>query len=108
MYSHENSRIQPMPTKGVEETAKTFGRRIIKTKPLKVVRSDEGTGFKAAFKKFCGCKGVATYTTNCEVKSAFAERNFRYLKNIVYKHLENKWSYRYINELQSSRIDRLT
>ena len=106
-------RVQPMRTKGADETAKTFGRTITKTKPLKVW-SDKGTEFKGAFKKFCESKGINTYTTNSEAKSAFAERNIRSLKNIIYKYLENKWSYRYINELQSfvntinSRINRVT
>ena len=46
--------------------------------------------------------------------SAFAERNIWSLKNIIYKHLENKWSYHYGNELQSfvqtinSRVNRMT
>ena len=106
-------RVQPMRTKGAEETAKTFGRMIIKIKPLEV-SSDKGTEFKGAFKKFCESKSIDTYTTNSEAKSAFAERNIRSLKNIVYKHLENKWSYGYINKLQSfvntinSRINRVT
>ena len=95
------------------ETAKTFARMITKTKPLKVW-SDEGTEFKGAFKKCCEAKGIGIYTTKSEAKSAFAERNIRSLKNIIYKDLQNKRSYRYINELQSfvntiySRINRVT
>ena len=100
MYYHENSRVQPMQTKGEEETARTFGRIITKTKLLNVW-SDKGTELKGAFQKFCETKGIDTYTRNSEVKSAFAEHYIRSLKNIIYKHLENKWSYRYINELQS-------
>ena len=102
-----------MRTKGAEETAKTFGRMITKTKPLKVW-SDEGTEFKKAFKKFCESKGIDTYNTNSEAKSAFAGRNIRSLKNIIYKYLENKWSYGYITELQSfvntinSQFNRIT
>ena len=64
-----------MRTKGADETAKTFGRLITKTKPLKVW-SDEGTEFKA-FKKFYESEGIGIYTTNSKAKSAFAERNFR-------------------------------
>ena len=47
-------------------------------------------------------------------KSAFAERNIRSLKNLIYKYLEDKWTYSYINQLQSfvqtinSRVDRVT
>ena len=106
-------RVQPMRTKGAEETAKTFDCMITKIKPLKVW-SDKGTEFKGAFKKFCGSKGIDNYTANSEAKSAFAERNIRSLEDISYKHSENKWSFGYKNELQSfvntinSRINRVT
>ena len=87
-----------MPTKSAEETAKRFGRMITKTKPLKVW-SNEGTEFKGASKKFSESKSNDTFTTNSEAKSAFADRSIRSLKNFIYKHLVNKWSYiyRYIN-----------
>ena len=93
-------RVRPIRTKGAEETAKNFGLMITKIKPLKVW-SDKGFEFKGTFEKFCESKGIDTHTTNSEAKSAFAERNIRSLKNIIYKHLENKWSYGYMNELQS-------
>ena len=51
---------------------------IAKTKPSKVW-SDEGTEFKAAFKKFCESEGIDFYTANSEAKSAFAEGNIRCL-----------------------------
>ena len=106
-------RVEPMRSKTAEETAKTFARMTSMTKPKKVW-SDKGTEFRGAFKDFCNRKGIETYTTHSEAKSAFAERNIRSLKNIIYKHLENIWSYRYINELQSfvrtinSRVNRMT
>ena len=59
--------------------------------------------------------GIITLThTHSAAKSAFAEKNIRSLENIIYKDLENKWSYHYINELQSfvqtinSRVNRMT
>ena len=64
----------------MEETAKTFGRMITKTKPLKIW-SAKGTEFKRAFEKICESKGNDTFTTNSETKSAFAERNIRSLQN---------------------------
>ena len=106
-------RVQPMRTKGAEETAKTFDRMITKTKPLKVW-SDKGTELKRVFKNFCESKRIDTYTTNINVESSFAESNIRSLKNIIYKHLEKKRSFGCINELQSfvntinSRINRVT
>ena len=105
-------RVEPMRSKTAKETAKTFARMLTTAQPRKVW-SDKGTEFKGAFKELCDNKGIETYTTHSEAKSAFAERNIRSLKNIIYKHLENKWSYHYINELQSfvktinSRINRM-
>ena len=106
-------RIQRLRTEGAAETAKTFGRMITKTKTLKIW-SDKRTELKAAFNNLCESKGIDTSTTNSDVKLAFAERNNRPLKNIIYEHLENKWSYGYLDELQSfvntnnSRINRVT
>ena len=76
--------------------------------------SDKGTEFRGAFERFCQSNEIATYSTHSEAKSAFAERNIRSVKNIIYKHLENKWWYHYMNELQSflqtinSRVNRMT
>ena len=91
-------RVEPMRSKSAEETAKSFARMIKKKKPQKVW-SDKGTEFRGAFEHFCQSNEIATYSTHSEAKSAFAERNIRSLKNIIYKHLENKWSYHYMNEL---------
>ena len=105
-------RVEPMRSKSAEETTKTFAWMIKKSKPKKVW-SDKGTEFKGAFKRFCESKNIETYSTHSEAKSAFAERNIRSLKNIIYKHLENKWSNHYIKELQSfvqtinSRVNRM-
>ena len=93
-------RVEPMRSKTAEETTKTFARMTSMTKPKKVW-SDKGTDFRGAFKDFCNRNGIETYITRSEAKSAFAERNNRSLKNIIYKHLKNIWSSRYINELQS-------
>ena len=41
-----------------------------------------------------------TYTTESEKKSAFAERNIRSLKSLIYKYFEDKWTYPYIDKLQ--------
>ena len=38
------------------------------------------------------------YTTQSETKSAYAERNIRSLKNIMYNHLEHKWTCHYKNK----------
>ena len=102
-----------MRSKSAEETANSFARMIKKKKPQKVW-SDKGTEFRGAFERFCQKNEITTFSTHSEAKSAFAERNIRSLKNIIYKHLENKWSYHYMNEFQSfvqtinSRVNRMT
>ena len=45
-------------------------------------------------------KRLNTYSTESEKKCAFAERNIRSLKNFIYKYLEDKWTYSYIDKLQ--------
>ena len=58
-------------------------------------------------------KRTASRLTQLTVRQSLAERNTRSLKNIIYKHLENKWPYHYIIELQSfvntinSRVNRM-
>ena len=66
----------------------------------KKVWVDKGTEFKGSFKTLCEKKGIKTYTTESEKKSAFAERNIRSLKCLIYKYLEDKWTYSYIDKLQ--------
>ena len=76
--------VSPMRSKSAEETAGTFTKMIEKQKPQKVW-TDKGTEIKGAFKKLCDQEGIETYTTQSETKSAYAERNTRSLKNIIYK-----------------------
>ena len=62
---------------------------------------DKGTEFKGSFEALCKKKGIKTYSTESEKKSAFPERNIRSLKNLIYKYLEDKWIYSYIDKLQN-------
>ena len=87
---------------------------MIKKKQPEKVWTDKGSEFKGEFKKFCEKKGIHLYTTENETKSAFAERNIRSLKNIIYKYLEEKWTWTYIKDLPqfvntiNSRVNRVT
>ncbi len=87
---------------------------MIRKKQPEKVWTDKGTEFKGAFKKLCEKRGIATYTTQSETKSAFAERNIRSLKSIIYKYLEDKWTWIYIDKLPdfvntiNSRVNRVT
>ena len=80
-------RIVPMRSKSAPDAAKEFEKMIEKVQPQKLW-SDKGTEFKGAFKNLCDKRGIATYTTASETKSAFAERNIRSPKNIMYKHMK--------------------
>ena len=101
-----------MRSKSAEETARTLRKMFQKQKPPKVW-TDKGTEFKGAFKNLCNQERIETYTTQSETKSACAERIIRLLENIIYKHLEHKWTYHYMNKLSqfvdtNSRVDFVT
>ena len=62
---------------------------------------DAGTEFKGPFSTLCQKNEIEVYKTFSEKKSAFAEKNIRSLKNLIYKYLEDKGTYSHINQLQS-------
>ena len=86
-----------MRSKSAPDAAKAFDKMIEKVQPQKVW-PDKETEFKGAFNNLCDKEGIGTYPTASETKSAFAERNIRSLKNIMYKHKENKWTFHYISK----------
>ena len=106
-------RVEPLKTKYATETASAF-KKMIKNKQPQKVWVDDGTEFLGAFKTLCNKRGIHLYSTFSEKKSAFAERNIRSLKNIIYKYLEEKWTYSYIDKLDqfvktiNSRVNRVT
>ena len=106
-------RVQPLKTMYAKDCVEAF-KKMIKTKQPEKVWTDNGTEFKGEFKTFCENKKIHLYTTENETKSAFAERNIRSLKNIIYRYLEDKWTWNYIKELPNfvniinSRVNRVT
>ena len=106
-------RVEPLKSKDAAETKRAF-KRMIKNKRPKKLWTDKGTEFKGVFKSFCDDQGIEVYHTESETKSAFAERNIRSLKNMIYKHLEYNWSWKYIDRLDdfvktiNSRVNRVT
>ena len=104
-------RVEPLKTKYATETAEAF-KKMIKHKQPKKVWVDDGTEFLGAFKDLCNKRGIHLYSTFSEKKSAFAERNIRSIKNIIYRYLEEKWTYSYLDKLDSfvktinSRVNR--
>ena len=106
-------RAEPLKSNYATTTAKAF-KRMIKHKQPKKVWVDAGTEFMGNFKTLCQRRNIKIYQTFSEKTSAFAERNIRSLKNVIYKYLEEKWTYSYISQLKNfmqainSRINRVT
>ncbi len=107
-------RVQPMKDKYAKTAAAAFAKMLNKRVKPEKVWVDKGTEFKAEFERYCKRKAIHLYTTQSEKKSAFAERNIRSLKTILYRHLEEKWTYAYIAHLQdfvktiNTRVNRVT
>ena len=105
-------RVEPLKTKYATETAEAF-KKMIKHNQPKKVWVDDGTEFLGAFKALCNKSGIHLYSTFSENKSAFAEKNILSLKNIIYRNLEEKWTYSYLDKLDSfvktvnSRVNRI-
>ena len=106
-------RVQPLRTMYSKDWVEAF-YQMIKTKQPEKVWTDKGTQFKGEFKTFCENKKIHLFTTENETESAFAERNIRSLKNIIYRYFEEKWTWNYIKKLLSfvniikSRVNRVT
>ena len=107
-------RVQPMKSKTAQAAKTAFSKMInSRVKPQKLW-VDRGTEFAGVFKKFCSSNNIQIYSTNSEVKSAFAERNIRSLKNLLYKHMEDNNTDRYISKVKqfvetiNSRRNRMT
>ena len=78
-------RVEPLKTKYATETPEVF-KKVVKHKQPKKVWVDDGVEFLGAFKNFCNKRGIHLYSTFSEKKSAFAERNIRSVKNIIYRY----------------------
>ena len=93
-------RIDSLKSKYGTKTAEAL-RKMIKNKRPKKVLVDVGTEFKGAFSTRCQKNEIELYKIFNEKRLAFVERNIRSLKNLIYKYLEDKWTYSYFNQLQS-------
>ena len=106
-------RVEPLKSKYARTTADAF-KKMVKNKQTNKVWVDAGTEFKGSFSTICQKIEIEVYKTFSEKKLAFAEKNIRSLKNLIYKYLEDKWTYSYINQFQSfvqiinSTVNRVT
>ena len=81
--------MQPLKLKYATTTAEAFKLMIMIKQPKKLL-VDKGTEFKGSFEALCKNKGLKTYSTESEKKSAFAERKICSLQNFNYNYLEDK------------------
>ena len=106
-------RVQPMKSKYATTTRRAFATMTTKIRPEKVW-TDDRKEFLGSFKQFCKQKKIILYQTRNEKKSAFAERNIRSIKSLIYKYLNENHTSSYIDNLQNvvnvinSRVNRVT
>ena len=107
---------EPMKSKTSRDTLAAFKNILSRTHPAKPLKLwiDEGKEFAGEFKKFCNESNIHIYSTFSEKKSAFAERNIRSLKSLIYRYLDANNTNRYIDILQefvgtiNNRVNRMT
>ena len=81
-YLSRYLRVEPLKSKYATTVADAF-KKMIRNKRPKKVWVDAGTEFKGSFST--QKNEIEVYKTFSEKKSAFAERNIRSLKNLIYK-----------------------
>ena len=61
--------------------------------------ADQGREFAGDFAQFCNKNGIHIYSTRSETKFSVAERYIRTLKSIIFRHLQEHDTKRYIDHL---------
>ena len=92
-----------------------FLRLNSKTEPKpEKISVDRGRKFAGEISHFCRENDIELYLTHSETKSAFAERNIRFFKAIIFKFMHENNTDRYIENLQqfvnviNCRVNRTT
>ena len=93
-------RVEAMQNKNAITTKQAFLRMITKMIPERVW-TDDGTEFLGEFATFCKKKQIDLYQTHNEKKSAFAERNIRSLKALIYRYMNEHHTDTCIDKLQN-------
>ena len=73
---------------------------MIKYKQPEKLWVDDDTEFLGAHKALCTEGGILLYSTFREKKSAYAERSIISLKYKIYRYLEEKWTYSYLDNFR--------
>ena len=68
-----------------------------KSRPKKIW-GDNGTKVADEFKKFCEAEAIPIYSTMSEPNAAFGDRTIRFVKNILYRDMED-YGFKYIQKL---------
>ena len=84
-------RVEPLKSKYATTAIEALKQMITYKHPKKIC-VDAGTEIKGNFKTLCQRRNIEIYQTFSKKKTAFAERNIRSLRNIIYKYLEKKWT----------------
>ena len=101
-------KVQPLFCRGARAPSKH-----VQPKPEKIW-VDKGREFAREFATFCGENGIQIYSTFCETKSVFNERNIRSIKSLIFKYLHENNTEIYHDKLQdfvtviNSRVNRIT
>lgn len=67
-----------------------------------IIRFDQGGEFKSETKRYLEKEGIRVfYTQNSQIKSNYAERIIRNIKNKIYAYFMEKQTYKYIDVLQN-------
>ena len=93
-------KVEAMRNKDAVTTKQAFLRMITKVVPERVW-TDDGTEFMGEFATFCKKEQIVLYQTHNEKKSAFAERNIRSLKALIYRYMNEHHTDTYIDKLQN-------
>ena len=59
---------------------------------------DDGKKYLGAIKNVCEANKIIVYETHNEKKSAFAERNIRSLKSLIYKYMNESHTTKYVDQ----------
>ncbi len=94
--------VEPIKNKLAVSAKNAFVKIITRsgTQP-KYLWTDDGKEFAGAFKTYCNNMGIRLYHTFSDKKAAYAEKAIQSLKNILYRYLEERNTWKYHTKLQS-------
>jgi len=93
--------IQPLMDKSTKIVISALMVVLSSNRKPRSIRSDKGSEFKnKEVRNFLSQKGIHTYYSQDEIKSAVVERVIRTVKSILHRYFRHKQTYRYLHVLQ--------